>query len=372
MRTIGILKEQNGDSRVCVIPQIVKKIINELQYNVIVELHAGLQAGFNNNNYQEAGAQIGNVNEVIEKSDILLSIHPFVLPPQVEAPKTCIAILNPLFNTEGLQVFLKPNLTVYSLDLVPRTSKAQSMDVLSSMASLAGYKAVLVAANLAKGVVPMFTTAAGTVKPAKILVIGAGVAGLQAIATAKRLGAIVDAFDVRKSAGEEVRSLGANFIEVEGAAENLQAGGYAIEQSEDFILRQKALIDKYVSEASIVITTANIPGKKAPVLIEKSSVEKMKFGSVIVDLAAEQGGNCEVTIDNQTINHAGVTIVGDSYLVRDLPQTASQLLSTNYFNFLKHWKSISRDGIINDTIVQDCLVIEDGKMVNQRVKGFIK
>lgn len=371
MRTIGILKEQNGDSRVCVTPQTVKKLIQELNYDVIVELHAGLQAGFKDNTYQEAGAQIGEFEEVFGKSDILLFINHLALPPQVEAPKTLISIVNPLYHFNFLASYFNSNLTLFSLDLVPRSSKAQSMDVLSSMASLAGYKAVIIASNLLSDVIPMFTTAAGTVKPAKVLVIGAGVAGLQAIATAKRLGASVDAFDVRKSAGEEVRSLGANFIEVEGASENIQAGGYAIEQTDDYVQRQKVLIDKYVSEASIVIATANIPGRKAPLLIEKSSVEKMKFGSVIIDLAAEQGGNCELTKDNQTIQHNGVTIVGNSHPVRELSATASQLLSTNYFNFLKHWKSVKLDGIENDTIVQDCLVIEDGKIVNERVKSFI-
>jgi len=371
MRTIGVLKEKNGDSRVCVTPQTVKKLIQELNYEVIVELHAGAEAGFEDNMYQEAGARMGEFETVFGKSDILLFINHIAMPPFIEDPKILISIVNPLYHFKLLTDYFNSNLTLYSLDLVPRSSKAQSMDVLSSMASLSGYKAVIIASNLLSDVLPMFTTAAGTVKPAKVLVIGAGVAGLQAIATAKRLGASVVAFDVRKSAGEEVRSLGANFIEVEGASENIQAGGYAIEQTKEYELKQKELIDKYVSEASIVISTANIPGKKAPLLIEKSSVEKMKFGSVIIDLAAEQGGNCELTKDNQTVVHKGVTIVGNSHLVRELPATASQLLSSNYFNFLKHWKSVQFEGIEKDAIVKDCLVIEDGKIVNERVKSLI-
>ncbi|MNY19745.1 NAD(P) transhydrogenase subunit alpha part 1 [compost metagenome] len=246
------------------------------------------------------------------------------------------------------------------------------MDVLSSVASLSGYKAVVKAADIYGSVFPMFTTAAGTIRPVKVLIIGAGVAGLQAIATARRLGAIVHVFDVRSSAKEEVKSLGANFIEVEGAAENLNAGGYAIEQSEEFLERQKALIDQYVSESGIVISTANIPGKRAPLLIEKSSVEKMKKGSVIIDLASEQGGNCALTVDKATIVHQGVTIVGDSYLSRELAETTSQLLATNYFNFLKHYVQTDAISRSDDPILKGSKLIEDGEIVNERLIPILK
>jgi len=371
MNRIGILKEQNGDPRVCMVPQAVQKIIKELKYEVFIEQNAGEKAGFTDEAYLEAGARVLTREDMLKKLDIFLFINPFVPPFSFDAPKTLIGITNPLFHYNQLIPFLDPNVSLYSLDLMPRSSKAQSMDVLSSMASLSGYKAVIRGAELYNSVLPMFTTAAGTVRPAKVLVLGAGVAGLQAIATAKRLGAVVQAFDVRKSAGEEVRSLGAAFIEVEGALENEKAGGYAIEQSEDYLQRQRTLIDKHVSEASIVISTANIPGRKAPLLIESRSVEKMKQGSVIIDLASEQGGNCALTQDGKTISHKGITIVGDSFLARETAFTSSQLLSTNYFNFLKHLVAVEDGAIQNDPIVNDCLVIRAGKITNERVKSYI-
>lgn len=370
MKQLGVLKEKNGDPRVSLVPVTLKSIISQFQYEIFVETDAGLNAGFSNEDYINAGAKIATRKEIIETADTLLSINQ-IETGDITNDKTIISIVNPLFHYERLGVYFNKPIRLYSLDLMPRTSKAQSMDVLSSMASLAGYKAVLKAADLNSSVLPMFTTAAGTVKPGKVLIIGAGVAGLQAIATAKRLGAIVDAFDVRKAAGEEIRSLGANFIEVEGAQEKENSGGYAIQQSEDYLERQKQLIDKHVSEASVVICTANIPGKKAPMLIERSSVEKMKPGSVIIDLAAEQGGNCEVTKNNELIKHHGALILGASNLSAELPVTASQLLSTNYFNFIKHLRSTILDGIRNDTIVEDCLVVDEGKLVNERVKTYM-
>lgn len=372
MKKIGILKEQNGDPRVCMVPQVVKKIVNELKYAVFVEENAGAEAGFTDDMYRESGAQISTRVNIFQELDILLFINSLVPPLAFGSPKTLIGIINPLFNLSNLLDYNSSEVTLYSLDLMPRSSKAQSMDVLSSMASLAGYKAVIKASEMSPAVMPMFTTAAGTIKPAKVLVIGAGVAGLQAIATAKRLGAVVEAFDVRQSAGEEVRSLGAKFIEVEGALESENAGGYAVEQTEDYLERQRQLIDKHVSQASIVISTANIPGRKAPLLIEKESVEKMQAGAVIVDLASEQGGNCILTKDQETIDHQGVKLIGNSFLAREIPATSSQLLSTNYFNFLKHLKWIETEGIQNDPIEEGCLVISGGKIVSERVKSFIQ
>lgn len=370
MKKIGILKEQAFDSRVCLIPQEVKKIMRELNYEVFVEENAGLKSGFTDAMYQEAGAQIWAREKMYKELDILLFINALVPPFSFGKSVSLIGILNPLFHTKNLVNYENERIELYSLDLMPRSSKAQSMDVLSSMASLAGYKAVLKASEQTHAVLPMFTTAAGTVKPAKVLVIGAGVAGLQAIATARRLGAVVEAFDVRKSAGEEVRSLGAKFIEVDGASENENAGGYAVEQTEDYMRRQRELIDKHVSQASIVISTANIPGRKAPLLIEKESVAKMQKGSVIIDLAAEQGGNCILTEDQKTIDVDGVTLIGDSHLARELPATASQLLSTNYYTFLKHLHGITDNSKI-DPIEEACLLIRNGKLVNERVKSFL-
>jgi NAD(P) transhydrogenase subunit alpha len=368
MNKVGILKEKNGDLRVCIIPKMAARIQKELSYEVSVETGAGLGAGFSDQDYEQEGLQIMQREKLIHESDTLLCINDPQLD-KIEDSKTVIAILNPLFLYRSYEKYLSKAITIYSLDLLPRTTKAQAMDVLSSMASLAGYQAVLKAADVANLVIPMFTTAAGTIKPARVLIIGAGVAGLQAIATAKRLGAVVDVFDVRKSAGEEVRSLGANFIEVEGSIEDKNAGGYAVEQSEAYLNRQRELIDQAVTNASIIVTTANIPGKKAPVLIFKSSVEKMKAGSVIIDLAAEQGGNCELTKNYECIEFKGVKIIGNSHLSAELASTASQLLSTNFFNFIKHLKTIKRDGINTDTIVEDCLFLEEGTLRNARVKS---
>ena len=372
MNRIGVLKEQNGDPRVCLGSPTCKKVIQDLGYEIFIETNAGASAGFSDADYIEAGAKVMSRAEVMDSCEILMFINHFRLPICFNTNKTLIGIVNPLFSHHKLSDFYCKGLDLYSLDLLPRTTKAQSMDVLSSMQSLSGYKAVIKAAELSNAVFPMFTTAAGTIQPAKVLVLGAGVAGLQAIATAKRLGAVVEAFDVRKAAGEEVRSLGAKFIEVEGAAENENAGGYAVEQTEDYLQKQRELIDKHVAQASVVICTANIPGRKAPLLVEADSVYKMKFGSVIIDLASEQGGNCALTNNDQIIDVNGVKIVGSSYLAREIQTTSTQMLSGNYFQFLKHFKSVLNDGIQDDPIVSACHVIHDGAIINERVKTFMQ
>lgn len=368
---IGILKEPAGEPRVSMIPDRIKEIVDKFKLKVIVESGAGISAGFSDEEYKSVGAQINNRAEIINNASLLICIHSFDGLSNILTKKTLVCFSNPLFHYNQLLPLLKGKLDLYSLDLIPRTSKAQSMDLLSSMASLSGYKAVIKGAELFNSVLPMFTTAAGTIRPAKILVLGAGVAGLQAIATAKRLGAIVSAFDVRKASGEEVRSLGAKFIEVEGATENSESGGYALEQSVEYLKMQKELIDKHIAESSIVISTANIPGKIAPRLIDRASVEKMKKGSVIIDLAADQGGNCELTKNGETVNHEGVLILGNSFLVRETAFTASQLLSTNYFNFLKHLFEVEKNTTLNDPIVEGCLIMKEGEIVNERVKAQI-
>jgi H+-translocating NAD(P) transhydrogenase subunit alpha len=368
---LGILKEREEETRVSIVPAVVKRLIKELSFEVYFESGVGLKAGFSDGDYMKAGAALMGRDEILELLDIITIINPFDTPFQPNSPKMVVSILNPLFRTQELRKCTNSNLTIFSLDMVPRSTKAQTMDVLSSMTSISGYKAVIKAAELYGSVFPMFTTAAGTIRPAKVLIVGAGVAGLQAIATARRLGAIVHVFDVRSSAKEEVQSLGANFIEVEGAAENLKAGGYAIEQSQEFLEKQRALIDRYVSESAIVITTANIPGKRAPLLIEKSSVEKMKHGSVIIDLAAEQGGNCGLTVDQQTVTHHGVRIVGNSYLSRELAETTSQLLATNYFNFLKHYVQLDASSRTDDPILTASMLIQNGELVNERILSFV-
>src|SRR5690606_16337813 len=334
-KTIGILKTPN-DPRVCLLPKEVKRLTGELALNILFEPGLGSSLQIDDEEYLEAGATCQSRELVFKNSDTIVSInHTF---SEVEMKGGCcfIGIFNPLFHDSKLAIYQKHGATVYSLDLLPRTTLAQSMDVLSSMQSLAGYRAVIKASEIYNGVFPMFTTAAGTLTPVKILVLGAGVAGLQAIATARRLGAIVEAFDVRKSAREEVRSLGATFIEVEGYTESSNAGGYAVEQSEEYQRKQKELIHQHILSANVVISTANIPGRKAPLLIEKRSVDAMQPGSIIVDLAAEQGGNCELSKNNETIDYKGVSIVGNSNLSSEIPNSASRLLSNNYFSFLKY------------------------------------
>ena len=264
-----------------------------------------------------------------------------VFPPSddelkaLSGDKLAIALFEP-YNKPEVTTFLQTNnIQAMSLDMIPRTTLAQSMDILSSMASIAGYKAVLEAASHLPRYFPMMITAAGSIRPAKVLVLGAGVAGLQAIATARRLGAMVEAFDTRQAAKEEVLSLGAKFVEVEGAKEDKDAGGYAVEQSKEFLERQRAEVQARAMKSDIIITTAQVRGRKAPLLVPKSTVEQMKRGSVVVDLAASTGGNCELSVDNQVVKHNGVTIIGNSNLAALMPEHASLLFSNNILNFLK-------------------------------------
>jgi NAD(P) transhydrogenase subunit alpha len=266
----------------------------------------------------------------------------------------------------------KRNITTFSLDMLPRTTRAQRMDVLSSQANIAGYKAILLAANLSPHYFPMFMTAAGSTPPAKVLVLGAGVAGLQAIATARRLGAVVQVFDTRPAVKEEVMSLGGKFIEVEGAADASLAGGYAVEQTAEFQERQKAKIAEWVGKSDVVISTAQIPGKKAPVLITKQMIESMKNGSVIIDLAAATGGNTELTKNNETVVHQGVRIVGNSSLPSDMAYDASKLYGKNVINFLQ--LITNAEGQLNlnfeDDLVKGSCITHNGQVTNERVKSL--
>ncbi|RME08478.1 MAG: NAD(P) transhydrogenase subunit alpha, partial [Bacteroidetes bacterium] len=261
----------------------------------------------------------------------------------------------------------------FSLDLLPRTTRAQAMDVLSSMATVAGYKAVLLAANHLPRFFPMFMTAAGTIKPAKVLIIGAGVAGLQAIATARRLGAQVEAFDVRTAAKEEVLSLGAKFVEVEGAVESEAAGGYAVEQTEEYKKKQAEAVHQHSMNADVIICTAQIPGRKAPLIIHKATVEGMQPGSVIIDLAASTGGNCEVTENDKIIQHKGVTVIGDSNLPSTMPRDASSMFSKNVLNFLKLMvKEGKVDLNFEDDIIAATCISHEGEVISERLKQFMK
>lgn len=369
--TIGILKEPTHETRVSLLAEAVATLTKK-NITVLVETDAGVKAFCSNDDYEKAGAQIKNRNEVLTTANLILTIH----QPEESAittlhSKILIGVYQPLFNVEAMKQWAAGNITTFSLDMLPRTTRAQAMDVLSSQANIAGYKAVLTAANLYGRYFPMFMTAAGSVVPAKILILGAGVAGLQAIATARRLGAIVEVFDTRPAVKEEVMSLGAKFIEVEGAADASKAGGYAVEQTAEFLQKQKAKIAESIAKADIVITTAQIPGKKAPVLITEEMIQAMRNGSVIIDLAAATGGNTPLTKNNETISYNGVTIVGNSNLSSTMPGDASKLYGKNVLNFLQ--LIITKEGTINlnwdDDLVKGSCITHNGEIVQERVKG---
>jgi NAD(P) transhydrogenase subunit alpha len=333
---IGILKEPQDESRVALLPEAVKTLLS-WKVSVWVETHAGARAYASDELYQEAGAEIHSRQEILTQSDLVMGIQPIILGEIAGLKPDAVLMgqMGALFNPELTTYLIQQKRTAFSMELVPRTTRAQSMDVLSSMATVQGYKAVLMAANLLPRFFPMFMTAAGSITPARILILGAGVAGLQAIATSRRLGASVFAFDVRQAAKEEVLSLGAKFVDVEGAKEDKGAGGYAVEQSAEYIQKQKDTIHEHAAKADIIITTAQIPGRKAPQLVEERTVRAMKPGSVIIDLAASSGGNCALSQPDQTIEVNGVRIVGVGNLASGMPQDASKMYGKNYLNFLK-------------------------------------
>jgi len=340
----------------------------------MIENNAGITAFATNEKYEASGAVIVERSGLLKTADIILTINE---PQQTESgllqSKVVLGFFQPLFNHDLVKDFAANGATIFSIDMLPRTTRAQSMDVLSSQANIAGYKAVLMAANLFPKYFPMFMTAAGSIPPAKMLILGAGVAGLQAIATGRRLGAVVEVFDTRPAVKEEVMSLGAKFVEVEGAADASKAGGYAVEQSEDFMQRQKAKIAESVAKADIIITTAQIPGKKAPVLITTSMMEAMKNGSVIIDLAAATGGNTELTKNDETVIYNGVSIVGNSRLPSGMPSDASKLYGKNMLNFLQ--LIIDKEGNLNlnfeDDLVKGTCIVHEGKITNERVLAAV-
>ncbi|MEO6490995.1 MAG: Re/Si-specific NAD(P)(+) transhydrogenase subunit alpha [Ferruginibacter sp.] len=370
---IGVLKEPASDTRVSLLPEHVT-VLKKWNVDVVVEHDAGENAFATDIKYSDAGATIATREVILETSDMILSINaPAANDIAHCKAKVLFGLFQPLYNSATMKEWAAKGLSIFSIDMLPRTTRAQSMDVLSSQANIAGYKAVLVSANLFPKYFPMFMTAAGTVPPAKILILGAGVAGLQAVATARRLGAVVEVFDTRPAVKEEVMSLGAKFVEVEGAASAAGAGGYAVEQSEEFMQRQKAKIAESVAKADIIITTAQIPGKKAPVLITEEMIALMKTGSVIIDIAAASGGNTELTKNNEIVKHHGVSIVGNSNLPAAMPSDASKLYGKNILNFLQ--LIISKDGTLNlnfaDDLVKGTCIAHDGVITNDRVKGLM-
>ena len=369
--TIGILKEPTGENRVSALPEIVAQFV-KLNTSVIVESGAGDTAFAADADYTTSGASIHTRSEVLSQADIILSI---TQPSETtfKSNAVVLGVYQPLFNFQLMKEWASKGFTTFSMDTIPRTTRAQSMDVLSSQANIAGYKAVLLAATTYSRYFPMFMTAAGSITPAKMLILGAGVAGLQAIATAKRLGAVVEVFDTRPAVKEEVMSLGAKFVEVEGAADASKAGGYAVEQTEEFIQKQKQKIAESAAKADIIITTAQIPGKKAPILITKEMIANMRSGSIIIDLASVTGGNTDYTKNNETVVINNVTIIGNSNLASMQPSDASKMYGKNILNFLK--LIIDKDGNINlnfeDDLVKGTCITHNGQIVNERTAQLV-
>jgi H+-translocating NAD(P) transhydrogenase subunit alpha len=371
---IGILRESGAEKRVAMLPSEAAGL-KKLGVDVIVENDAGRNAFTSDESYNVAGIVTSSRKDILARSALLLSVNPVPeddLQSCREGQVLC-SVLNPVENRGWLEKARSLRLTVLALDLIPRTTRAQAMDILSSMATVSGYKAVIHAASLLPRFYPMFMSAAGTIKPSRVLILGAGVAGLQAIAIARKLGAIVEVFDVRSAVKEEVKSLGGKFIEVEGAKEDSAAGGYAVEQTDEFKKKQQELIQQRAIAADVVIATAQIPGKKAPVLLLKETVNKMKPGSIIIDLAASTGGNCELTQNGRTEIINGVTIIGKSDYPSDMPTDASKMFGSNIINLLKIM--IDKEGNLalnmQDDIINGTTAVHAGEYVSQRVKQML-
>jgi NAD(P) transhydrogenase subunit alpha len=368
--TIGVLKETGAETRVSLLPEHVAQLTKK-GHTVLVEPGAGTKAFAWDAQYESAGGALATGAEIFARAELVFVMH----LQGYEAWPAAVFLGNyqPLFAPQAMQQLAVRQATVFSLDLLPRTTRGQAMDILSSQANIAGYKAVLLAASLLPRYFPMFMTAAGSIAPAKVLILGAGVAGLQAIATAKRLGAVVEVFDTRPAVKEEVQSLGGKFIEVEGAADASQAGGYAVEQSEEFKQRQQQKISDSAAKADVIITTAAIPGKMAPVLLTTAMLERMRPGSVVIDLAAATGGNTELTKNDETIVHQGVSVVSGSHLAATAPSDASKLYGKNLLNFLE--LITNKDGALqlnfDDDLVKGCCITHGGQLVHDRVKALL-
>ena len=380
---IGVPKESYpGDRRVALVPAVLPVLI-KAGFEVHIQSGAGIEAGYTDSLYSDKGAKIvPDRAAVFAAADIVAQVLCYGANditgkqdvPHYRRDQILVGFLRPFGEQQVVQEVASAGVTAFSVELMPRTTRAQSMDALSSMATVAGYKAVLIAADSHPRIFPMLTTAAGTVTPARVFVIGCGVAGLQALATARRLGAVISAYDVRPAAKEQVQSLGGRFVELPIEAKDAQdARGYATAQGEDFYRRQRELLGKVVQESDVVITTAVIPGKKAPVLVTEEMVKGMALGSVIVDLAAERGGNCDITEPGKTVVKHGVTIVGTVNLADGVPYHASMMYARNITSFLTH---LIKDQKLNlnleDEIVRETLLTRGGEIVNARIREFFK
>ena len=378
---IGVPKETYpGERRVALVPMVIPAL-TKAGFEVMVETDAGIQAGYPDSQYTEKGAQIVTTRSALfEKADIILQVLAYGSNditgkndlPLLRRNQILIGFLRPFGSREAIQEIAASGVTAFSVELVPRTTRAQSMDALSSMGTICGYKAVLIAADSHPRIFPMLTTAAGTITPARVFVIGAGVAGLQAIATARRLGAVSSAYDLRPAAKEQVQSLGGRFIELPIEAKDAQdARGYARAQDENFYQRQRELLGRVVKDNDVVITAAVIPGKTSPVLVTEEMVKSMAPGSVIFDLAAERGGNCELTKAGATVVRHGVTIIGAINVASGVPYHASQMYARNVTAFLLYIiKEQKLQLNLNDEIVRETLVTHGGEVVNVRVREF--
>jgi len=372
--TIGVIREPGNEKRVALVPEVVQRLIR-MKLNVLMESGAGKSAFYEDTEFAQAGARItGQRNEVLSGSDIIASVQP-PLPQDVRNMREgmqLVGFIYPSRNTESVAAMSARGMTVFALELLPRITRAQGMDALSSQSTVAGYKAALMAADYSPKLLPMLTTAAGTVRPASVLVLGAGVAGLMAVATAKRLGANVVAYDVRRAAGEQVRSLGAKFLELQIDAEG--SGGYARELTPEEKAMEQQMVEKALSDADAVITTANVPGRRAPLLISKEMVSKMKAGSVIIDMAAESGGNCELTRPGETVVSGDVTIIGPVNLPGEIPFHASQMYARNILSFLQ--LLVDKDGNpvsdLSDEILKGCMLMQKGTVVHQGTKELLE
>ncbi len=375
---IGVVKETfPGEARVALVPAGVQQL-KRAHLDVVIEAGAGEAAGYDDQGYSDKGAElVADRDAVFERADVVLQVrclgaNPAEGEPDVErmrAGQVLIGTCEPLTEHQATRAVAATKATLFSMEMMPRITRAQSMDILSSMATIAGYKAVLLAADALPKLFPMMMTAAGTLAAARVFVVGAGVAGLQAIASARRLGAIVHAYDVRPVVREQVESLGGKFVELEletGTAED--AGGYAKELGEDFYAKQREMMLNVVAESDVVITTAAIPGKQAPVLVTREMVDGMRRGSVVVDLAAERGGNCELTEPGQRVDRNGVTILGPLNIPSDVPYHASQMYSKNVTTFLTH---LVKEGELvidlSDEITRGTLITRDGSVVHEQV-----
>ena len=361
MKIVSILENQDIEKRIAITPEIAKKYLS-LGFEVSLSENYGNHLGIKDEEYKELGVSISKVEkEILTNADIVIQLG--ILSDKrsslLKENQTFIGILNPYENKDKLDNLVKKNINIFSLELLPRITRAQSMDILSSQANLAGYKAVVESFASFEKAIPMMMTAAGTVPAAKVLVVGAGVAGLQAIATAKRMGAIVFATDVRMASKEQVESLGGKFLSVEGA-ENLETeGGYAKEASEDFKKRQEELLSETLKKIDIIICTALIPGKKAPIIIKENMINNMKSGSIIYDLAAIQGGNTAFTKVDEIVNKNGVKILGESNILNKLPTSASNLYAKNVFNFVSNLYDKENNKIninLEDEIIEKTLI----------------